>query len=57
MEGVHIGARALHVNLYSLAKYLVYPSRKEGGNFFVQMIFICLCPLLHLEEGGGVRPL
>jgi hypothetical protein len=43
--GVHIAARALHVlNLIwfgGLAVLLAYPSRKEGGNFLVQIISTC----------------
>ncbi len=43
IEGVHIGARALHfLTLNGLAISLAYPSGEEGGNFLIQMISACL---------------
>ncbi len=42
---------AWHLNWYRLAISLAYPSREEGVNILVQMIF--LPPFLRLEEGGG----
>jgi hypothetical protein len=44
IEGVHIGARALHVLNLIWFRYIArLPSLEEGDNFLVQMYLTCHC--------------